>query len=111
MKITKMENAEELLEKYEEDEIIDLWNSFCLEFDEEQIYDNIEELIDWILECDLTNYVIELIRFFKDEHKQFYQINNVYYDINQTNDISDFDLDMLVDYMNDNLDYVNGYLN
>ena len=99
-----IKNMDELISRYTNDEIIDIWNHFCIEFDENYIEYDIDDIVDFLCDCDCRSVLSNLILNQEpiNHYTSYYQLDNSYEYINTTNDLKDFDLDMLIDYINDN---------
>lgn len=99
-----IKNMDELISRYTNDEIIDIWNHFCIEFDENIIYEDMYDLIDELVNFDCTDTLYNLILNQKsiNPYAYYYKLDDSYDIIITTNDLKDFDLDLLVDYINDN---------
>ena len=101
-----VENIREIIEDFEEERLVELWNEFC----NENYY---EEVICYLSEDEIDNLFknntpAELIRMGKDV-----DLDNKYFyfhlcELNTTDDIFDVvDIDELVDYIIDNDDDCN----
>lgn len=56
-----IKDVNELFELFENDEIIEIWNNFCIEFDENYIEYDIDDIVDFLCDCDCRSVLSNLI--------------------------------------------------